>query len=105
MKKKLTVFLTGAAGGMGMQSLQRMVKDYSLYDTIILVRDSEKNRLLLRSFEKRPGLEIVWGDLNDYEKVSYCVRRSDMALHVAAFVSPAASACPRRWRPATGARS
>ena len=94
MKKKLTVFLTGAAGGMGMQSLQRMVKDYSLYDTIILVRDSEKNRLLLRSFEKRPGLEIVWGDLNEYDKVSYCVRRSDMVLHVAAFVSPAADYHP-----------
>ena len=55
MKKKLTVFLTGAAGGMGMQSLQRMVKDDSLYHTIILVRDSEKNRLLLRGLKSIPA--------------------------------------------------
>ena len=68
--KKSTVFLTGAAGGMGMQSLQRMVKDTHLYHTIILVRDSGKNRKILADMMDRPGLEIVWGDLNDYEKVS-----------------------------------
>ena len=94
MKKKMTVFLTGAAGGMGMQSLQRMVKDTHLYKTLILVRDSEKNRKSLAGMMDRPGLEIVWGDLNDYEKVSYCVQRSDMVLHVAAFVSPAADYHP-----------
>lgn len=94
--KKPTVFLTGAAGGMGYQSLTRMVKDSEQYNTLILVRDSEKNRKLLAEMENRPGLEIVWGDLNEYDKVYCCVERSDMVVHIAAFVSPAADYYPRK---------
>lgn len=40
---KPNVFLTGATGGMGMESLKVMVNDLSLYNLRILVRDSEKN--------------------------------------------------------------
>lgn len=94
--KKPTVFLTGAAGGMGFQSLSRMVNDTHLYNTLILVRDSEKNRKLLAPMVNRPGLEIVWGDLGDYETVYRCVEKSDMVLHVAAFVSPAADYYPKK---------
>lgn len=39
---KPNVFLTGATGGMGMESLKVMVNDLSLYNLRILVRDSEK---------------------------------------------------------------
>ena len=94
--KKPTVFLTGAAGGMGWQSLSRMVEDAERYNTLILVRDSEKNRRLLADMAERPGLEIVWGDLNEYDKVCRCVEKSDMVLHVAAFVSPAADYYPKK---------
>ena len=90
----MTVFLTGAAGGMGFQSLSRMVKDADLYNTLILVRDSEKNRKILAGMENLPNLEIIWGDLNEFEKVYRCVEKSDMVLHVAAFVSPAADYHP-----------
>ncbi len=75
--KKPTVFLTGAAGGMGWQSLIRMIKDYERYNTLILVRDSEKNRRLLSELDGHPGLEIVWGDLNEYDKVFSCVEKSE----------------------------
>ena len=92
--KKPTVFLTGAAGGMGYQSLIRMVKDADLYNTLVLVRDSEKNRRLLANMEHRSNVEIVWGDLNDCGAVFRCVEKSDMVLHVAAFVSPAADYHP-----------
>ena len=93
---KPTVFLTGATGGMGFQGLIRMLGDADSYNTLILVRDSEKNRKLLADYEGRPGLTVVWGDLTDYEKVFRCVEKSDMALHVAAFVSPAADYYPRK---------
>lgn len=47
MNKK-TVFLTGACGGMGIQGLMRMVKDTDTYNTLILVRDSEKTEIFLK---------------------------------------------------------
>ena len=95
MKKK-TVFLTGACGGMGIQGLMRMVKDTVVYNTLILVRDSEKNRKILKDYMDIDGLEIVWGDLNDYDIVYKCVEKCDLILHVAAFVSPAADYHPEK---------
>lgn len=95
-KNKKTVFLTGACGGMGIQGLMRMVEDTDVYDTLILVRDSEKNRKILKEYENIDGLEIVWGNLNDYETVYRCVEKSDLILHVAAFVSPAADYEPKK---------
>ena len=44
MEKK-TVFLTGACGGMGFQGLTRMLKDGDSYNTLVLVRDSEKTEI------------------------------------------------------------
>ena len=95
MKKK-TVFLTGACGGMGIQGLMRMVKDTVVYNTLILVRDSEKNRKILKDYMDIDGLEIVWGDINDYDIVYKCVEKCDLILHVAAFVSPAADYHPEK---------
>ncbi|MBP5271535.1 MAG: NAD(P)-dependent oxidoreductase [Clostridia bacterium] len=96
MAAKKTVFLTGATGGMGRQCLERMVKDYETYDTVILARDSEKNRKLLKDYEGAKGLTIVWGDLGNYEKVKKCVALSDLVLHVGAFVSPKADYYPEK---------
>ena len=95
MKKK-TVFLTGACAGMGIQGLMRMVKDTDTYNTLILVRDSEKIRNILKDYMGIDGIEIVWGDLNDYDIVYRCVEKCDLILHVAAFVSPAADYYPEK---------
>ena len=95
MEKK-TVFLTGACGGMGFQGLTRMLKDGDSYNMFVLVRDSEKNRNILKPYMALGNLEIVWGDLNDYETVYKCVEKSDLVLHVAAFVSPQADYDPQK---------
>ena len=95
MEKK-TVFLTGACGGMGFQGLTRMLKDGDSYNTLVLVRDSEKNRKMLAPYMSLENLEVFWGDLNDYDTVYQCVEKSDLILHVAAFVSPAADYNPKK---------
>lgn len=95
MEKK-TVFLTGACGGMGFQGLTRMLKDGDSYNTLVLVRDSEKNRNMLKPYMALGNLEVVWGDLNDYDTVYNCVEKSDLILHVAAFVSPQADYNPQK---------
>ena len=93
---KQRVFLTGATGGMGLASLKEMLKDADKQDIVILARDSEKNRKILAPYGNTAGLEIVWGDLNDYDVVLKCVKDCDLVLHIAAFVSPAADYHPRQ---------
>lgn len=87
---KQRVFVTGATGGMGFASLKEMLKDSDRQDIVILARNSEKNCNILKPYTETPGLEIVWGDLNNYDDVLKCVKGCDLILHIAAFVSPAA---------------
>ena len=94
--KKQKVFLTGATGAMGLASLKEMLKDIQNQDIVTLARDSEKNRKILAPYQDISGLEILWGDLNDYDMVLQCVRDCDLILHIAAFVSPAADYHPRQ---------
>lgn len=92
---KQRVFMTGATGGMGYASLKAMLADTDKQDIIILALDSEKDRKILAAHKGAPGLEIVWGDLTDYEIVKRCVKDCDLILHIAALVSPAADYYPR----------
>lgn len=80
---KQRVFVTGATGGMGFASLKEMLKYSEKQDIAILARDSEKNRNILKSYTETPGLEIVWGDLNNYDDVLKCVKGCDLIFHIA----------------------
>ncbi|CAM3177890.1 NAD-dependent epimerase/dehydratase family protein [Sporolactobacillus spathodeae] len=94
MKKK--VFITGASGGMGQQSLKQMIKDRNLYDITILSFDSPKDRAALQPYTAYKEVTIYYGDLLDYELVKKCVKNADLILHIAAFVSPAADYYPKK---------
>ena len=93
---KFIVLLTGATGGMGMESLKAMLSDKDLYTLRILARDSKKNRKLLKEYMDRDGLEICWGDLNDKKCLLEYLKDVNLVLHVAAFVSPQADYYPKR---------
>lgn len=92
--KKQRVFLTGATGGMGFAGMQEFLKFEDRQELVILARPSEKNKELLADYENR--VQIVWGDLTEYEDVLTCVRGADVVLHVGAFVSPEADYHPKR---------
>ena len=92
-----TVFMTGAGGGMGFESFKAMLPDLGkLYDLIILVRDSEKNRKLFGPYSDTKGLTVRWGDLLNKDDVRKCVELSDIVMHIAAFVSPQADYFPKK---------
>lgn len=94
MKKK--VFITGASGGMGQESLKQMIKDINLYDITILSFDSPKDREALKPYTMYKEVTIHYGDVLDYELVKTCVKDADLILHIAAFVSPAADYYPKK---------
>ena len=95
--KRPVVFMTGAGGGMGYESFKAMLPDLGrLYDLVILVRDSDKNRKLFERYIGKPGILVKFGDLLNKEDVFDCVKRSDLCLHIAAFVSPQADYYPKK---------
>ena len=54
-----------------------------------LLRPSDKNRLFAKK-HMCPALEVVWGDMADYDTIKKCVDGCDYVLHIGAMVSPAA---------------
>ncbi|MCR5096456.1 MAG: NAD(P)-dependent oxidoreductase [Erysipelotrichaceae bacterium] len=92
-----TVFMTGAGGNMGFESFKAMADDIgNKYDLIVLLRDSDKNHKLFEPYKNRKGLYIRYGDLLNKEDVAECIQRSDMCLHIAAYVSPFADYYPKK---------
>lgn len=92
-RPKKVVFLTGATGMMGGQTLKQLLARNNRFKVRVLARPSEKNRALLKK-SMCPALEVVWGDMNDYDIVKKCVNGSDYVLHIGAMVSPAADKYP-----------
>lgn len=94
--RKQTVLITGATGGMGFEALKQMLEDIDKQNIVILVRDLEKDKDILKDYMNRDGLKIIWGDLTNYNDVYEAVNGVDIVLHIAAFVSPAADYYPSK---------
>ncbi|KAL7720998.1 Nucleoside-diphosphate-sugar epimerase [Entamoeba marina] len=93
MQNRRTVLLTGATGVMGYQGLQELLKVPSL-SIRVLVRDTKQDRAKLKPYLKK--IEVIYGDLTNYESVLRSVQNVDYILHVGGLVSPAADPYPTR---------
>ncbi|WP_313539994.1 NAD-dependent epimerase/dehydratase family protein [Leifsonia aquatica] len=87
-RSKKRVFLTGAAGNWGRYILREFRERAEDFDVVALVLPSAKDVASIRDFEDMLNLNVVFGDVTDYETVERCVRGADYVLHVAAVVSP-----------------
>lgn len=90
-----TIFLTGATGVMGRASLDAILERG---DCIVrlLVRDSKKNRRLMRRYLKRDDVVVIWGDLLDKEAVKLAMSDANVVLHLGGMVSPMADRYPEK---------
>lgn len=91
---KQRVFLTGATGGMGFAGLTELLQNQDHLSLTLLVRDTPADHDKIKDLIGSPGLTVIWGDLTNYDDVYACVKQSDLILHVAALVSPAADYHP-----------
>ena len=68
---------------MGNAALKELLKSErsTEHDIVILDLPSERSRKRLKPFENTAGLEIVWGDLTNYNDVLKCVSGADYVLH------------------------
>lgn len=94
MKKKKTIFLTGASGNMGHEGFKQLLARRNRFNIVALVLPTEKDKQIMSVYENEPGVKIVWGDLTNYEDVLICVKGADYVLHVGGMVSPAADYMP-----------
>lgn len=92
-RPKKVVFLTGATGMMGGQTLKQLLARNNRFRVRVLARPSKKNKDLLKK-SACPTLEVIWGDMSDYDTIKKCVDGSDYVLHIGAMVSPAADIYP-----------
>lgn len=88
-----TIFLTGATGTMGWAGLKEILRYNDQYKLRILARKSEKNQQKLAPIMDK--VEVVWGDLTNYEDVLKGVTGADYVLHVGGMVSPQADYRPK----------
>lgn len=94
-RPKKIVFLTGASGTMGQETMKQLLSRASRFQVRALVRPSEKNRALMKKFAC-PALDVIWGDLTNYEDILKGVSGADYVLHIGAMVSPAADRDPEK---------
>lgn len=91
--KKKVVFITGSTGVMGTETLNNFFQHLSEFRLKLLVRPSKKNkktmeRIIKKYNNQENNIEVIWGDLLNYEDVLKGVEGSDYVLHIGGSVSP-----------------
>lgn len=94
MAQKKTVLLTGATGNMGGATLRELLQRSDRFRVKAFVLPREKDHRTLRRYAGHPGLEIVWGDLTNYQDVLRGVAGVEQVLHIGGMVSPLADRLP-----------
>lgn len=83
---KKIVFLTGGTGGMGTETIKKMIENPDEIELRVLARDSEKNRQKLAVYGDK--IKVIWGDLLDFDLLSQSMKGVDYVFHVGALLNP-----------------
>lgn len=94
-KAKKVVLVTGVTGIMGQETIKQLLSRNTRFIVRALVRPTEKNKELMKKYAC-PTLEVLWGDMVDYDTVKRGVNGADYVLHIGAMVSPAADKYPEK---------
>jgi nucleoside-diphosphate-sugar epimerase len=92
---KKTVFLTGASGNMGQETLKLLLKKPDRFNIVVLVLPTNTDRKIMAAYAHEPQLKFIWGDLTNYRDVLEGVQGADYVLHVGGLVSPYADYHPK----------
>lgn len=79
---------------MGWQGLKELLKFPDKYRVVVLARKSDKNVKKLAPISGK--IDVVWGDLLNYDDVLRGVSGADYVLHLGALVSPKADYYPEK---------
>ncbi len=79
---------------MGGQGLKQLLKQSDAFTLTLLVLPTKKDKQAIAPYENHPNVNIVWGDLTNYEDVLKGVTGADYVLHCGGMVSPLADYHP-----------
>lgn len=92
--RKRVVFITGATGVMGSETLREFSRRLDRFCIRLLARPGRKNRRKLAPYMRMEGITVVWGDLMNYDDVVRAMGDADVVLHIGGMVSPLADHYP-----------
>ena len=93
--KKYRVFLTGATGVMGSAVLTELSHHLDLVNVRLLLHKRSIPSNVSTIIKNNPSsIEVIKGDLRDYDTILKCVTGADYVLHVGGMVSPYADTLP-----------
>lgn len=78
--KNKKIFLTGGSGFIGTKIVERLIKDNEIvvYDTL------QRNSLENTDMIEHPNLNLIKGDVLDFEKLKDSIKGSEIVIHLAA---------------------
>ena len=85
---KTTVFITGSTGLMGTETVKYFLKEAPEIKLKLLIQNFEKNTQKVIDYQKHKNIEVIFGDLRDYNSVLKGVTNSNYVLHIGGMVSP-----------------
>ena len=93
--KKYTIFLTGGTGIMGQAVLSELSHHLDIINLRLLIYKKVIPSSISSIIKKyKFSIEIINGDLRNYETILKCVQGADYILHVGGMVSPYADPFP-----------
>jgi len=96
MSNRKKVVLTGAADGMGYESLKQMVEDGLDYEIIALDLPGERTEKRLMKYKNNNRVTILLGDLTNYLFIKNSIKECDIIIHIAGLVPPIADYYPKK---------
>ncbi|MFX1408824.1 MAG: NAD-dependent epimerase/dehydratase family protein [Promethearchaeota archaeon] len=86
----MKILLTGPFGNVGLSTLEELLRrDYNIRAFDI---KNKKNRKIAKRFKNQ--IEILWGDLRNYEDIEKAAKSVDFVIHLAAIIPPIADKLP-----------
>jgi cholest-5-ene-3beta,7alpha-diol 3beta-dehydrogenase len=85
--KQLKILITGSTGAIGLAMLQQLKVSNDLQGVSVLVRNSKKNKKILRPFADQ--ITIHYGDLLERSSLIPACKNQDLVIHLAGIIPPA----------------
>ncbi|WP_380879265.1 epimerase [Sphingomonas sp. DBB INV C78] len=92
--QRTLVFLTGATGTMGGETMRQLLARRERFRVRILVLPKERDLPAVKAWRRDPDVEVLLGDLTCYDDVRAGVSGASHVLHVGGMVSPLADRFP-----------
>jgi nucleoside-diphosphate-sugar epimerase len=92
MNKKPHILLTGAAGAVGLEVLKQLYTERERFEITVFELGSVRNKKNLSKFSE--GIEIVYGDIANFNDIGKVCRGKDFVIHLCAIIPPLADKVP-----------